>query len=193
MRQQQQAMQAQPMVKQQPQQPNISQQQQDKKAMYEPRVPYILDTGPSSPGWQAQVEIVANPNPEVPSAESGVQAYQAYGTQSMHSEGQDKKQLMMDQPGQRQMSPWLPPSSGLSGNQTLTAMDMYNMARLGGQAMHGGPAAAQSGIQALHNYQMQMMLLEQQNKKRRNDGSAGARRAICWRTTGRFSTRSSHW
>jgi hypothetical protein len=50
----------------------------------------------------------------------------------------------------------------------MAAMDMYNSARLGGQPMQGGPAAAaaQSGNHALQDYQMQLMLLEQQNKKR---------------------------
>lgn len=59
----------------------------------------------------------------------------------------------------------MPMNGQFSGE--MAAMDMYNSARLGGQPMQGGPAAAaQSGNHALQDYQMQLMLLEQQNKKR---------------------------
>ena len=61
-------------------------------------------------------------------------------------------------------SPMMPMNAQFDSN--MAAMDMYNSARLGGQPMQGGPAAAQSGNHALQDYQMQLMLLEQQNKKR---------------------------
>ena len=151
---------------QQAQEQSDPQQQQDTRAMYDPKAPYIYETVPTSPAQPSPLVPAAQCNPAARSAGSGTNPLQVYQRQLMLSEGQNKKRLMTGQQGQGQKAAWMPHSPVEQSSQALAGMDMYNSAHLGGQRMQGGPATAQSGNQGPQDYQMRLMLLEQQNKKR---------------------------